>query len=43
MGLLHDVPAQYETDSSSVIGLPSAVDRLSTGSEKLNNSGADRF
>ena len=39
--ILHAVTAQYETESSSASGLPSVVGRLSTGKEKLNDSGKD--
>jgi hypothetical protein len=35
--------AQYETESSLPSRLPSVVDRSSVGSEKINDSGLDRF
>ena len=41
--ILNRFDAQYETESSSGSGLLSTVDRLSIGSEKLNDFGADRF
>jgi hypothetical protein len=39
MRILHGVAAQDETEFSSAIGLPSGVDRSSTGRKKLSSSG----
>jgi hypothetical protein len=41
--ILHGVIAQYETEFSPATALPSVVDRLSAGRERLNDFGADRF
>jgi len=41
--ILRGFGAQFKTDSSSGFELLSVVDRLSTGREKLNDFGVDRF